>query len=144
MCRQFGMGAAFDNAAVFHHQNEISLLDSGQPMRDHQCCPPPGQFVEGFLYLFFRGGIERTGSLIKQQHRRILEDRLRNGDPLTLAARQPVAALPDTGGIAVGLGKDKLRAAADFAAASTSASLASSRRGEYYWQSCHQTAPVPD
>ena len=95
MHQQFGVGADRDFVAVVHHHDAIGLQHGRQPMRDDDGGAALHEFLERLLHQPLGFRIQRTGGLVEQQNRRILEDGARQRDALALAARQPRAALAE-------------------------------------------------
>ncbi len=91
------MIALLDNAASLHHQNAVGLQHSSKPMRDHQRRASGHHVVERALHLRLMLRVEGRRRLVKQEDRRILEDRARDGEPLPLPAGQSHATLPEPG-----------------------------------------------
>jgi hypothetical protein len=97
-----------DGAAAVEHDERVHPPDRGQPVRDHDRRPVRHQRPERVLDQRFALGIERTGGLVEDQDRRVLQDRARDRDALALAAGELDAALPDQGVVALGQELDEL------------------------------------
>ena len=94
--------AALPDPAAVDDQDLVGLLDGGQPVGDDQR-GPAGQgrgerVLNGNLLL----GVEVRGGLVEQHDSRGLQQQPGQGDPLFLAARQPVATITHDGVQAVG------------------------------------------
>ena len=66
-------------------------------MGDRNDGPPAHQAGQRFAYRFFGFAVKRGGRFIEQQDRRVLQERARDGNALTLTARQLDAAVADHG-----------------------------------------------
>ena len=93
-CRkQCGVRAALDDAARVHDQNLVRIDHGGEAVRDHQ----RGLALRHLAQLGLDGAlvrrVQRRGGLIKHQHRRVLEQRARNGHALFFATRELEPAL---------------------------------------------------
>ena len=73
----------FDERAPVGHHERGPALQPGNEALDQEC---------------LRLRVERRARLIQQDESRIGENRARDGDPLPLAGRELLAALPDDGG----------------------------------------------
>ncbi len=91
--QQLAMAADFGDAPAVEHDDAAGLFDRRQAVRDHQRRASLHQRLERRLHVALRFGIERRSRLVQYQHRRILEQRARDRQPLALAARQLDAVL---------------------------------------------------
>ena len=95
MIQQSSVTSAFYRAALMHDHHLIGVTHRGKPVRDHDrgtALPQPRErHLDGCLAL----RVERAGRLVEQQDARIAQQRARQGHPLPLAARQPLAAWTD-------------------------------------------------
>ena len=71
-------------------------------MGDRDGRPAPGCVVEGGLDGALGLVVEGAGGLVEDEHRRVAQQRPRDGEPLLLAAGEPVPAGADHGVVAVG------------------------------------------
>ena len=65
------MVAALDDAALFQNHDAVTILDSGQSVGNDKGGSALHQFIHAVLYNFLGTGIDRAGSLIQDQYRRI-------------------------------------------------------------------------
>ncbi len=91
------MVADGDDTAGIHNHNTIHLLNGRQTMRDDQCRTVFHQTFQRHLHQPLTFGIQRTGSLIQQQDRRIFQDRPRNCHALSLTTGQARTTLTEEG-----------------------------------------------
>ncbi|OAY83124.1 hypothetical protein ACMD2_21959, partial [Ananas comosus] len=86
----------FSTTAPFSkHGDEVAVLHGAEPVRDDDAGPADHDPVQRLLHHLLRLAVQRARRLVQQQHRRVLQYRPRDRDPLLLAARQlhpPVAA----------------------------------------------------
>src|SRR5688500_17613696 len=94
-CQQLAMSSALHDTAAVEHENLRRMLDRGETMGDDEDGPSLEQAIDRFLNEPLRFGIERGGSLIEDENRRIDEERARDRDALPLSARQAGAALSE-------------------------------------------------
>ena len=80
------MSTTLDDAALLHNQDQISLLNGAQTMRDHQRGTALHHMIQCALDVPLGLGIQRGSSLIQNKHRRVLQQRTSNGQALSLAA----------------------------------------------------------
>ena len=110
----------------FEHDHAVEIAQGRKPVRDRDHGAAPHQTAERLANGFFGFTVQRRGRLVKQQDRRILEERARDGDALTLAAGEFDAAIANHGRQASGRLSTKSQRAA-IAARSTSLSVAVGR-----------------
>ena len=89
------MRAALDDAALVDHADLVGVADRRQAVGDHDRGPSGESTVERALYEDLVLGVEVARGLVEDHHRRVFEQQAGDGEPLLLAARQPVAALAD-------------------------------------------------
>src|SRR5262245_7340405 len=84
-----GYTAAIEHDQLVHppHRRE-AVRDNNRRASDHQI--PKSVLYEGFAL-----GVERAGSFIEDQHRRVLEDRAGDRDSLALSSGKFHASLAD-------------------------------------------------
>ncbi len=102
------MPAGRDDASVVQHDDAVGLQHGGQPVRDDDGGAGRHQRLERLLHGALAFRVERTGGLVEQQDRRVLEDRPRDRDALALAAREPRATLAEEGVVALRQTADEL------------------------------------
>jgi len=85
--------AALYDASVVEHENLVGVHNCGKAMRNHNRCPVRHQAFQRLLNQSFRRGVHARGRLIKNQNRRVLQERPRNREPLFFAHAQFHAAL---------------------------------------------------
>ena len=95
LAQQLVVPAGFDHRAVLDHQDAVGMHDGGQPVRDHQRGAALAQFGDRLLHVALGFGIERSGRLVEQDDRRILDQRARDLDALALPAGELQAVLAD-------------------------------------------------
>ena len=96
------MGAALDDPAAVHHQDQVGGQDGAQAVGDDDAGAPGHDALERVLDQRFGLAVQVAGGLVQHQDARVLEDHAGQGDALLLAAAQAVAALADDGVVAVG------------------------------------------
>ena len=94
--------------AVLEQNQPVRPLDGTHPVCDDQDCLIAHQSGNRLLNLRFIFSIERGCCLIQQDDGRILEQRTRNRDPLSFAAGERRAVLPDHGLVSLRQFFDKL------------------------------------
>ena len=82
---------------VLDHQDQVGGADGGQPVGDDHRRPPRQRLAERRLHGRLRGRVQVGGRLVQDHHPRVGQQQPGDGQPLPLAAGQPVAALPDHG-----------------------------------------------
>ena len=80
------MRPTLHDPAVVQHQNEVGVTHRRQPMRDHKYRPVPHQSQQRLLHQPLRIAVEGARRLIKNQERRVPQDRTGDGNALALAA----------------------------------------------------------
>src|SRR3954464_2377119 len=94
---QLVMPALLDDLSALDHQDRVGVHDGVQAMRDHDGGAVLAKMLDRLLNLFLGLGIERGGSFIEQDDRRVLDQRACDRDALALAARKLRAVLADRG-----------------------------------------------
>src|SRR4051812_40796964 len=89
------MRAFFDDLAAVDHDKPVECRDRRKPVGYRQHRLAFHHAVEVRLDRLFHFRIERRRRLVENEDRSILEHHTRNGDALTLAARELDAALAD-------------------------------------------------
>ena len=89
------MRALLDQAASLQRQHAVGVFDGRQAVRDDQCRAPEHQPLQRVLHSAFALAVQCRRGLVQDQHRRVLGDGARDGQPLALAARQLVAVVAD-------------------------------------------------
>ena len=105
---QFGMCAAFDDAAVIEHEDLVGIDDGRQAVRDDQGGAFARDLLEFGLDDLLGARIQRAGRFVEHEDRGILEQRARDRDALLLAAGQLQAALADAGVVALRQARDEI------------------------------------
>lgn len=85
MLQQLGVTALRNDATLVKYDDSIGLLHGRKTVSDDQSRAVVGGIVQCRLHKPFARRIERAGSFIEKQDRRILENGARNGDSLTLS-----------------------------------------------------------
>ena len=93
--------------ALVEHDDSIGVFDRREPMGDDQGGAALHQKRQLLLNPPLRFIVERRGRLVENQHRRVLEQRARNGYSLPLAARKILPAIAEHRVEALGLLIDK-------------------------------------
>src|SRR5438105_9282799 len=83
---ELGVRAELREPAALEHRDAVGALDGGEPVCNHDGGAPAHQRVEGRLHLALGFRVERRGGLVEDEHRRVLEQRARDGEALALAA----------------------------------------------------------
>src|SRR5690606_3284486 len=112
-CQQLLVTTPLDDAAILQHQDLVCRNDRGEPVCDHESRASGPQSCQSRLDQRLTLRIQRTGCLVQDQDSRIGENRPRNRYPLALTAREPHAALPDDGVVAIGESEYELVAVGD-------------------------------
>ena len=68
---EFIVVAALDDAALFQNHDAVTVLDSRKSVGDDESGSSFHQLIHAVLYNFLGTGIDRAGSLIQDQYRRI-------------------------------------------------------------------------
>ena len=76
-----------DDFTPLEHENLVGVHDSRETVRDDEDRSSGEQTVNRFLHEPFRFRVKGGGRLIENEKRRICEERARNGEALSLAAR---------------------------------------------------------
>src|SRR2546427_3756489 len=94
-CHQFGMSAAFHDAPLVQHHDQVGFLDRRKPVRDANRGAPPHQFLQRLLNGPLGFGVQRAGGFVEDQDGRVPQDRPGDGQALALAAGKLHAAFAD-------------------------------------------------
>src|SRR5437870_11742410 len=94
---QFGVPSGLGDMARVQYDVAVGSLDGGEPVRDHERCAALHERLERLLDVALGFAVESGGGLVENQHRRVLEERARDGEPLPLPARKAHAVLADHG-----------------------------------------------
>ena len=89
------MRALLDDAALGDDENFVGVADGREAVRDDDGGAPFRETFQGLLDAAFSLAIKRRCRFVEQHDRRITEQRARDRDALTLAARQADAQLAD-------------------------------------------------
>ena len=95
--QQLLVAPALDDAPAGNDGNRVGVADRRQPVRDDDRRAALAERVERGLHGALRGGVERRGRLVKEEHARVFQHGARDRDPLLLAAAQLHAALAHGG-----------------------------------------------
>src|SRR5262245_61893613 len=95
------MFAGLDDPPLFQNEDGVRPPDRFQMMRDHDGGSAFHQSFERLYHQLLRRRIESRGRFVKNQNRRIADDRSRNRYALALSARKRRAALADHRFIAI-------------------------------------------
>ena len=93
---------------MLEHDDLVGIADGREPVGNDEGRAALHQNSERFLNARLGHRVERTGCLVEDQNRRILEKRAGDRQPLPLAARQRHAALADQGFIALRLPQNEV------------------------------------
>src|SRR5258708_7178221 len=99
--RERGMAALLDDFATVEHQDAVEAAHRRQSVRDHDRGAALHQPFHRLLDQRFGFGIEARRRLVEDQDRRVGQERARQRDALTLAARQLDAAFADQRAVAL-------------------------------------------
>src|SRR5581483_9315544 len=86
--KQFLVASNLRNPAAFKHHNLIRLSDGRKAVSDYKHSSTLHERRDGLLHQSLRFGVQVRRSFIKDQNRRVLQQRARNREPLPLAAAQ--------------------------------------------------------
>ena len=95
------MGSLLHDAAGINHIDAVGMEHRGKTMGDDEARTPDHQIVERRLHDLLALRIECGGCLIEDEDARILQDGTRDGNALTLTARDADTTLPDLRIVAV-------------------------------------------
>ncbi len=101
------MAANLGDLPAVEHDDAVGSLDRRQPVRDHHGRASLHQGLERCLHVALGFRIERRRCFVEDQHRRVLEQRARDRQPLPLAAGEAHAIFADQGVEPVGHCADK-------------------------------------
>ena len=87
------MAALLDDPAAREHHDVIGVLHRGQVVRDDDYRLVLHQVIQRLDDRRGGGRIKPGQGLVENHDRRVAHDRARDGDPLSLSARQGLAAL---------------------------------------------------
>src|SRR5258708_22016805 len=90
---EIGVFSGFGDAARVQNDDAVGPLDGRQAVRDHQRRAAAHERFQRRLHMALRFAVEGGGRLVEDEHRRILEERARDGEPLPLSARKAHAVL---------------------------------------------------
>ena len=96
------MGALFNDMALVHHQNDVGVLDGGEPVGDDKAGAALHQRLKGPLDADFGHRVDRRGRLVENQHRRQAEHNPGDAEQLLLALGEVAAPFGDDGVVALG------------------------------------------
>ena len=130
-CEQLRVPTALDDPAVLEDDDLVGRADGGEPVRDDERRTPLERLAERGGDRRLGGRVERGGRLVEDDHAGVGQQQPGDGEPLPLAAGEPVAALADDGvepaGQARDQGASRARRSADHSSSSVASTLASSR-----------------
>ncbi len=89
------MRPLLDDAARGHDGDPVGRRRGRETVRDEQHGPTLAQLADRLEDLGLGHGVELGGRLVEDEHRRVLEERAGEGEPLRLAAGQPRAVLAE-------------------------------------------------
>ncbi len=96
------MPAELLHLATVEDDDGVSAANGREAVRDDERGAVHHQVGQRFLHQQLGLGIEGRGGFVQHQNRRVLQQRPRDRNPLTLTARQALAALADRGLVPVG------------------------------------------
>ena len=102
------MGAPLDDAAVVDHQQLVGLAHGREPVGDDERGAAGQRLAQRPLHRRLGLGVEVRRRLVEHDDVGRLEHEAGQGDPLLLAAREPVAPLADDGVEPVGQVADEV------------------------------------
>src|SRR6266481_9777185 len=76
---ELGVPSGLGDTARVQHDDAVGPLDGGEPMGDHQSCAAFHERFERLLDVALRFAVQGRGRLVQDQHRRVLEERARDG-----------------------------------------------------------------
>src|SRR5438132_12581446 len=98
--KQFIVSAGFDDSALVEHDDTMRFSHRRKTMCNEKCGAVRHEPFQGIEEELLGLRIERAGGLIQHQHWRVLQNRARNGESLTLAARESHAAFAENSVVA--------------------------------------------
>src|SRR5438045_9735319 len=82
----FKLGGDCLQASFFEDEQQIAVFHGAEPVGDHECGAAVNQDLSSFHDFLFSVDVDRTGKLVENQHRRILEKNTSDDDALALSA----------------------------------------------------------
>ena len=79
---QFVVGTALDDAALVHDEDEVCVADCREAVRDREDRAVLHQVHKRILHELLRHRVEGARRLVKDENRRIADDRARDRDAL--------------------------------------------------------------
>ena len=95
------VGTALNDAALFQDHDAVAVADCRETVGDHEGRPAFHKLVHAVLYQLFGSGINGTGCLVKDQHRRICNGGAGDGEKLSLALAQVCSVSSEKGVVAL-------------------------------------------
>ena len=105
---QLLVGALLDRAPVIEQHHAVGERDRGRTVGDDDRRPTRHHLAQRGADLVLLRGVHRRRGVVEDQHARVGEHRARDGDALTLAARERVAVLADHRLVPVGQRLDEV------------------------------------
>ncbi len=85
---QLLVGAAFNDAAMVHHQHLVGMLDGRQPVRDDQRGAFGHQALQRVLHQALGFVVQRRSGFVEDKDRGVAQDRAGDRQALALATGQ--------------------------------------------------------
>ena len=85
--QKFRVGAAFDDAAVVEHEDQVGTADGAEAVGDDEAGTALEQGAKGFLDEALGLRVYGAGRFVEDEHAWILEHNASDGDALFFAAR---------------------------------------------------------
>ena len=89
------MRADVDALARLHHHDPVGQIQRRQAVGDDDRRPAAGELLQHLMNKLLAFQVDLAGRLVENQDGRVAEDCPGQGDPLPLAAREPIAELAD-------------------------------------------------
>mgnify|MGYP007125488438 CR=1 FL=1 len=77
-----------DDSSVLHDNDLIGFCNRAQPVRDDENGFPADDFGNRGVHFFFVFRIDERGRFVKNDHRRVFQERPRQRNPLAFASRE--------------------------------------------------------
>jgi hypothetical protein len=94
-CQNLTSRPIIRHSTLVEHEEEVTVFDEAQTMRDHDDCHSSAKLVEGLSDQTLGSTIEGTCRLIQNKHARSPSDSPGDRQSLSLASRQGGTALSD-------------------------------------------------
>ena len=102
LCNELVVGAALDDNAVVHDDNEVGMADGGEAVGNDDAGASLHELVEGLLHGHLAFGVEGAGGFVKDEDGRVFEHGAGYAEALALSTAEGDAAVAYVGVVALG------------------------------------------